>query len=255
MSEFPEPMVPRPAATLILVRDTNTGIEVFMIRRSLAADFVSGAHAFPGGGVDASDASANLAAYCEGLDDIEASRLLGVPRGGLAYWTAAIRECFEEAGLLLAQDASGEYADLNQPQNVRIFDRWREFLRAGRSTLADLCREHHLRLAVGRLAYYSHWITQVGPPRRYDTRFFVAVAPAAQTPSHDDSETVAHVWIRPAEALERRQRGELRLVFPTIRTLESIAGFNTTAALMEFARQPRIVPAMVPKVPSSREPR
>lgn len=246
-------LVPRPAATLILVRDANPGMEVFMIRRSQAAEFVGGAHVFPGGGVDASDASAELAAHCEGLDDFEASRLLGVERGGLAYWAAAMRECFEESGLLLAHDERGEYADLNQPQRVEVFAQWREAVRSGKATLAALCREHRLRLAAGRLAYYSHWITQPGRPRRYDTRFFVAVAPAAQTPSHDNSETVAHLWIQPAEALERHRRGELHLVFPTIKTLESIAGFNSAAALMEYARSPREMPAMAPRTANGRE--
>ena len=246
-------MIPRPAATLILVRDTNTGMEVFMIRRTHAAAFMGGAHVFPGGGVDATDSSAELAACCEGLDDVEASRLLGVAQGGLAYWTAAMRECFEEAGLLLAHDGGGEYADLNQPQRVEVFSQWRELVRAGHSTLADLCREQRLRLAAGRLAYYSHWITQPGRPRRYDTRFFVAEAPAAQTPSHDNSETIDHLWIQPADAIERHRRGELHLVFPTIKTLESIAGFDTAAALMEYARSPRKMPPMAPRTASSRE--
>ena len=246
-------MVPRPAATLILVRDASSGMEVFMIRRTQSAAFMGGAHVFPGGGVDAADAAAKIAACCEGLDDFEASRLLGVERGGLAYWAAAMRECFEEAGLLLAHDARGEYADLNQPQRVAVFAQWRESVRAGRATLADLCREHQLRLAAGRMAYYSHWITQPGRPRRYDTRFFVAVAPAAQTPSHDNSETIDHLWIQPAEALERHRRGDLHLVFPTIKTLESIARFNSAAALMEFARSPRKMPPMAPRTASSRE--
>ena len=253
MSQPPAHLVPRPAATLILVRDTDSGMEVFMIRRSQAAEFVGGAHVFPGGGVDASDASAELAAHCEGLDDLEASRLLGVERGGLAYWAAAMRECFEEAGLLLAHDERGEYADPNQPRRADVFAQWRESVRAGQTTLADLCREHKLRLAAGRLAYYSHWITQPGRPRRYDTRFFVALAPAAQTASHDNSETVDHVWIQPAEALERHRRGELQLVFPTIKTLESIAGFSTAAALMEFARSPRKMPLMAPRAATTRE--
>src|ERR1017187_9860708 len=240
-------LIPRPAATLVLVRDTNAGMEVFMIRRTQSAAFMGGAHVFPGGGVDAADASAELAEHCEGLDDAEASRLLSVERGGLAYWAAAMRECFEEAGLLLAHEADGEYADLNEAQRAQVFAQWRESIRAGRATLADLCREHRLRLAAGRMAYYSHWITQPGRPRRYDTRFFVAVAPAAQTPSHDNSETIDHVWIQPAEALERHRRGELHLVFPTTKTLESIARFNSAAALMEFARSPRKMPAMAPR--------
>ena len=246
-------LVPRPAATLILVRDASDGMEVFMIRRTQSAAFMGGAHVFPGGGVDASDASAELAAHCEGLDDAEASRLLGVERGGLAYWTAAVRECFEEAGLLLAHDAEGRYADLNDEQHVSVYAEWRESVRAGRATLADLCRERGLRLAAGRLAYYSHWITQPGRPRRYDTRFFVAEAPAAQTASHDNSETVDHLWVRPGEALERHRRGEMQLVFPTIKTLESIAGFDAAAALLAYARSPRKMPTMAPRTASSRE--
>ena len=246
-------LTPRPAATLVLVRDAGSGMEVFMIRRTQSAVFMGGAHVFPGGGVDASDASAELAAYCEGLNDAEASRLLGMERGGLAYWTAALRECFEEAGLLLAHDADGDYADLNDVQHVPVFERWRESIRAGKATLADLCREHHLRLAAGRLAYFSHWITQPGRPRRYDTRFFVAEAPPAQTASHDNSETVDNLWIRPAEALERHRRGEMQLVFPTIKTLESIAGFDKAAALMAYARSPRKMPTMAPRTASSRE--
>ena len=246
-------MIARPAATLILVRDVGSGMEVFMIRRTQSAVFMGGAHVFPGGGVDATDAAEDLAAYCEGLDDIEASRLLGVERGGLAYWVAAVRECFEEAGLLLAHDSGGNYVDLDQAQRTQVFAQWRESVRAGHASLADLCREQQLRLAAGRLVYYSHWITQPGRPRRYDTRFFVAEAPAAQTPSHDNSETVGHVWIRPAEALDRHRRGEMQLVFPTIKTLESIAGFDSAAALMAFARSPRKMPAMAPRSASSRE--
>ena len=246
-------MVPRPAATLVLVRDQDSGMEVLMIRRTQSAAFVGGAHVFPGGSVDAADASAELAAHCEGLDDIEASRVLELEQGGLAYWTAALRECFEEAGLLLAHDADGRYADLNDTQHLHVFEQWRESIRTGRATLADLCGEHGLRLAAGRLAYFSHWITQPGRPRRFDTRFFVAEAPAAQTASHDNSETVDHVWIRPADALERHRRGEMQLVFPTIKTLESVARFGSAAALMEFARLPRKMPPMSPRSASSRE--
>jgi len=246
-------MTPRPAATLILVRDVDSGMEVFMIRRTQSAVFMGGAHVFPGGGVDASDASPELAAHCEGLDDADASRQLDVASGGLAYWVAALRECFEEAGLLLAHDVDGHYADLNDTQHQHVFEQWRESIRAGKATLADLCREHHLRLAADRLAYYSHWITQPGRPRRYDTRFFVAEAPSAQTASHDNSETVDNLWIKPAEALARHRRGEIQLVFPTIKTLESIADFGSAAALMEFARSPRKMPTMAPRSASSRE--
>ena len=224
-----------------------------MTRRTLAAEFVGGAHVFPGGGVDPADASAELAAQCEGLDDAEASRLLGVERGGLSYWAAAMRECFEEAGLLLALDAHGEYADIHHPQRAQIFAQLRLSVRSGVLTLAELCREQQLRLAAGRLAYYSHWITPPGRPRRYDTRFFVAVTPSAQTPSHDNSETVDHLWIHPADALERHRRGEMHMVFPTIKTLESLARFPRVEDLMAFARSPRNMPVMAPRAAMGRK--
>lgn len=247
------PLIPRPAATLVLVRDASEGLEVFMIRRNQSAAFMGGAHVFPGGGVDPQDGSGESAAHCEGLDDGEASRLLGLAQGGLAYWIAAMRECFEEAGLLLAHDASGGYVDLNREERRSVIAQWRESVRSGRATLADLCREHGLRLAAGRMAYYSHWITQPGRPRRFDTRFFVAEAPAAQTPSHDNSETVDHLWIRPRSALERHRAGDMHLVFPTIKTLESIADFGSAAALMKFARSPRKMPAMAPRTAVGRD--
>lgn len=251
-------MVPRPAATVILVRDrpvgdNAAGVEVFMIRRSPSAAFVGGAYVFPGGGLDAADASEDLAGFCAGMDDAEASRLLEVERGGLAYWIAAIRECFEEAGLLLACEAGGQFVDLRDPKRAAEFELWRDRIRAGEATLADLCREHKLRLAVGQLAYFSHWITQPGRPRRYDTRFLVAPAPPEQIAAHDNSETVDHAWMLPADALERNRRGEIELVFPTIKTLEAIAGYASAAALLDYARSPCKMPTMAPRSAMSRE--
>ncbi|MDD1633122.1 MAG: MBL fold metallo-hydrolase, partial [Methylococcaceae bacterium] len=116
-----------------------------------------------------------------------------------------------------------------------------------------LCRDHGLRLALDHLAYFSHWITQQGRPRRFDTRFFVAVAPGAQTASHDRAETVGNIWLRPAEALERHQRGELNLLFPTIKTLEALARFADTTAVMEHARAPRAMPQMTPRPATGRD--
>lgn len=246
-------LIPRPAATLILARDTDSGIEVLLTRRTQKAEFAGGAHVFPGGGVDGADASAELAAHCEGLDDVEASRMLGLERGGLAYWTAAMRECFEEAGLLLALDARGQYAEIHHPQRAQVFAQLRESVRSGRMTLAELCREQKLRLAAGHLAYYSHWITPAGRPRRYDTRFFVAVAPATQTPSHDNSETVDHLWIRPADALDRYRRGEMHMIFPTIKTLQSMVRFSKAQDLIQFARSPREMPMMAPRMAKGRQ--
>ena len=247
------PLVPRPAATLILAREAAQGIEVFLLRRTHLAEFAGGAYVFPGGALDPSDQDEHWAAHCVGMDDAAASRLLKLERGGLAYWVAAIRECFEEAGLLLACDRSGEMLAIDGPDVALEFGALRERLIAGTLSFAELCSTRDLRLALDHLAYFSHWITGQGRPRRYDTRFFVAVAPRAQIASHDTGETVAHIWIRPAEALERHRRGELDLMFPTIKTLEALARFADTAAVMDHARTPRAVQPVMPRAATGRD--
>jgi len=246
-------MVPRPAATLILAREEREQVEIFMLRRTQQAKFAGGAYVFPGGALDAADQVPDWANRCVGIDDAEASKLLKLEHGGLAYWVAAVRECFEEAGLLLAYDPRGDLIALDQPDVARDFAALREQLIAGTLSFADMCVARDLRLALDRLAYFSHWITAQGNPRRFDTRFFVAVAPPRQIPSHDKTETVAEVWIRPAEALERHRRGDLRLMFPTIKTLEAMARFADTAAVMDHARSPRITLPILPRRATGRD--
>ncbi|MBI2959590.1 MAG: MBL fold metallo-hydrolase [Betaproteobacteria bacterium] len=247
------PLVPRPAATLIVAREARRGIEVFLLGRTERAAFVGGAYVFPGGALDAGDDEESLFAHCAGLDDAGASRLLGLDRGGLAFWIAAIRECFEECGLLFAYDQEGELLALNDPAAARRFAAQRQKLIRGEMRFAEVCRDNGLRLAADRLAYFSHWITGQGRPRRFDTRFFVAAAPAAQTPAHDSGETVDQTWIAPAEALERHRRGDLKLVFPTIKSLEVLARFADLASLMAYARAPRVIAPTAPRAASGRE--
>jgi len=246
-------MLPRPAATLILAREQGEQVEVFMLRRTQRAEFAGGAYVFPGGALDDSDQAPQWVDRCVGIDDAEASRLLKLERGGLAYWVAAVRECFEEAGLLLAYDARGNLIALDQPGIARDFAGLREQLIAGTLSFAEMCAARDLRLALDRLAYFSHWITAQGNPRRFDTRFFVAVAPPLQIPSHDKTETVANVWVRPAGALERHRRGDLSLMFPTIKTLEALARFADTAAVMDHARSPRVTLPITPRWASGRD--
>lgn len=245
---MPNPkMTPRPASTLILTRDTSSGLEVFLMQRTHQAVFMPGVFVFPGGAVDALDASDTMAALCNGVDDAEVSRMLGLERGGLAYVIAAIRESFEEAGLLLANDPGGNYVEIAQPEDVEFYAGLRHRLNTGQLTLADVFQARGLSAAVEKLAFFSHWITPVGPPRRYDTRFFVAAAPERQTAVPDGEEAVDHVWIAPAEALERGRRGEFPLSSPTIRTLRELSDFETTDALINHARRPRRVKATLPR--------
>lgn len=229
----------RLAATVMIVRDGSRGLEVFMVRRNPASVFVGGAYVFPGGAVDDDDRlDDDIDDVTSGLTDEEASTRLGVPHGGLAHWVAAIRECFEEAGLLLAYGADGTLVRLDDPTVSRRFERHRADVDAGRRRLVEVCEEEGLTLACDGIHYFSHWITPVGSPRRYDTRFFVARAPEAQIGAHDDREIVANLWVRPTEALERRQAGELSMIQPTVRNLEAICRFDDVDSLMAAAAAP-----------------
>ena len=239
----------RDAATVLLLRDGAEGVEVFMLRRNLQSDFVGGAHVFPGGAVDPADRAADLEAICAGRTDAEASRRLDIAEGGLAYWVAAIRESFEEAGILLAYDRDGGIVDLDAPADAA---RWAEHRRAvddGEVTLIEVCAAEDLTLAVDGMHYFGHWITPVGSPRRYDTRFFIAAEPPGQTPLHDDHEVIAHTWIRPTEALTRAARGEMVMLPPTVASLRAISRFATAAdalaAATEIVDVPRILPRLV----------
>jgi len=223
-----------------------------MLRRNLRSDFVGGAYVFPGGAVDEADRHADLEAVCEGRSDDQASVLLGIEAGGLAFWVAAIRECFEEAGVLLAYGPDGDIVRLGDPDVVARFARHRAAVDSGDQRLLDVCTEERLRLAVDGIHYFSHWITPDGAPRRYDTRFFVAAAPSEQTPLHDDRETVANVWIRPADALERQREGEMTMIFPTIRSLEAISAFDRSADLLAAAAAAGEVPTVQPRVSADR---
>jgi 8-oxo-dGTP pyrophosphatase MutT (NUDIX family) len=249
------PIVVRDAATVMLVRDAadqaneKDGMEVFMLRRNLNSDFVGGAYVFPGGAVDEADRHADLSRICKGRSDDAASDQLGIETGGLAFWVAAIRECFEEAGVLLAtHEEAGEVISFADPETKERFNGHRKAVDTGEQRLLEVCEREHLQLDVGRIHYFSHWITPEGPPRRYDTRFFVAKAPPEQTPLHDDRETIANLWVSPNDALERHKRGELDLIFPTIRNLEAIGRFAKSADLLDHAQSISQVPAILPRI-------
>ena len=247
----PAPVVarpPRPAATIVVVRDGAAGIEVLLSRRAERGDHNSGAWVFPGGIVEASDALAHDA--CSGLDDREASRRLGVEKGGLDYYVAAIRECFEEAGLLFARAGGAELVDLHGSDAARLAP-WRSALHRGEQGMVELCAAEGLQLAVDRLVYLSHWLTPLGRPKRFDTRFFIAAAPAAQTAAHDGTELVEQLWIAPAAALARS--ASLKLLTPTQKTLETLTRFAAVAEAIDWASAPRRVALVMPRVAGGRD--
>ena len=233
--------VMRFAASILLVRDSDAGVEVFMQQRATAADF-GGMYVFPGGKVDAIDSHDDFEALCMGLSDDEASSHIGVPSGGLAFWVAALRECFEECGVLLAYGSDGGMVDPDAPLVHERFRAHQAALQKGSLTLAEICRAEALRLAVDRMHYFSHWITPEGPARRYDTRFFISAVPSTQQGRHDEWESVDSVWTRPEDALARRAQGELQMITPTVTNLQSICGAHNTAALMARVRRGEHLP-------------
>ena len=241
---------PRAAATLVVVRDADMaagaaapGIEVLLSRRAERGDHNSGAWVFPGGIVDPCDQLAQ--GLCEHLDDAAASARLGLPEGGLAYYAAAVRECFEESGLLYATDRAGAMLRLDDAVGAQLAA-WRGQLHRGERTLAELCAEFGLTLALDRLVYLSHWLTPPARAKRFDTRFFIAAVPPEQVAAHDGTELVEQRWLRPADALARAH--ELKLLTPTQKTLEALARFDTVAALLAWAGGPREVGLILPRV-------
>jgi len=245
----------RLASTVMLIREgrstpiASPGVEVFMARRHVDSVFVGGAYVFPGGRVDPDDALDP--GCCVGIGPQAADRRLGLEGvgGGLAHYVAAIRECFEEAGVLLAYDRTGALLDFENQAIAERFGKLREELNAGSTTLAEIVARESLRLATDRIEYWSHWITPVGEPRRYDTRFFVARAPERQTAGHDDWELVNSAWVGPHEAIARALRREWLIIFPTLMNLKELGRHRSVdSAIRWAAEQPTPLPANLPKV-------
>jgi len=236
----------RGAATVILLRDSASGPEVFMMRRHPRSDFVGGAYVFPGGRVDPEDSDG--ADLCFGLDDERASQRLQLPAGGLAYFVAAVRECFEEAGVLLAYDSDGEILDLHDPDLAAVAAAGRDKLNQGKLPFLEFVGERGWRLATDRMHYWAHWITPEGQPKRFDTRFFLAVAPARQTAVHDDHELTSSAWVTPREALDKAEKKEWTIIFPTLRNLMTLVDFSSTAEAEDAGRRRGEVEVQQPRI-------
>jgi len=249
--EFDPRTVPvKPAATVLLVRDVDGGgIEVFMLQRTFSAAFASGMFVFPGGKVDELDAGDAIAELCDGLTDAHASSLLNIPSGGLAYWVASIRECFEEAGVLLARhENTGQVVSFHESEVAARFEAERENIHDGSLELMELCRREGLRLTTDEIHYVSHWITPMGERRRFDTRFFLARAPKGQEPLHDNGETIQSMWIRPEDAIRRHNEGDLMLMPPTRANIEFLLPHKTTDEAMAAAEKVGTPTTILPKL-------
>jgi glyoxylase-like metal-dependent hydrolase (beta-lactamase superfamily II)/8-oxo-dGTP pyrophosphatase MutT (NUDIX family) len=226
-------LVARPAATLLLLRDGSLGPEAFLLQRTLSAAFLGGAHVFPGGALDRGDSDPRVLGRVTGIADAQASARLGLESGGLAYWVAAIRECFEEAGILLAETEAGHVIDAGR---AAALARYRAPLHAGELPFHEFLERERLVLRGEALAYFGHWITAPGRARRFDTRFFLAIAPEDQPGVHDGTELIDSVWLRPAEAIAREASGAMQLVFATRNTLADVQRFQRARDAFEDAR-------------------
>jgi len=242
------PAAPRPAATILLMRDGGTGLEVLLMRRGRTAGFVPGAYVFPGGRVDRSDAEPHVVEHLDGLDADAAARRLELPDGdppALAYYLAALREAFEETGILVARQADG--TDPPTAATDAAVDALRDDLMEGRVSFADALDRIGCRLDGGAVEYMAHWITPEVEPRRYDTRFFAAKVPGHAEAVADAREMTDAVWLPPSRALARFHEGSLPMVFPTIRTLLDLSDFRSVDAVLAHLRTLRI-PTIMPRL-------
>jgi recombination protein RecT len=206
-----DPAPTRPAATVLLLRDTPQGIEVLMTRRSMTASFAPGAYVFPGGGIDAADAAAHAqSAHRAGQTDLQLTQAI-----------AAIRESFEELGVLLARRADGSQASA---EDIAALDR--------KAPFAAQCQARGLTLAGDQLFMLAHWVTDRDLPRRFDVPFLVARMPEGQHPVADEAEQFEPVWLRPADALTQHQAGSFFMIFPTVRTLERLQHYASVDAVL-----------------------
>ena len=228
--------LPRPASTIVVIRDQDAMLEILMLRRSPDTVAAAGAHVFPGGAVERRDAEVVDRDLVFGLDADAATDRLNLSEGALAYYCAALRELFEEAGLLLAVDASRRPLEVSQEELVK----WRGDIAKDSVSWVDLLEREGLRLDLSGVQYLAHWVTPDGRARRFDTRFFVVAAPRSQSALPDYSEVVQHEWTAAQVALDRFKRGEWTLLPPTLRTLRSLLEHDDVAGVLGAAANAKV---------------
>ena len=226
-----QPAEPVPAATVVLLRPGAAGgIEIFMVVRHHQIDFASGALVFPGGKADKQDFADELAPHLAGAD---------ADRNMRAMQVASIREAFEESGVLLARPAGSD--DLVDAERLRALEAYRDRLHGGELTVAEFAAKEELVFACDQLVHFAHWITPEMMPKRFDTHFFLALAPADHLAVHDGHESVDSVWINAAEALAAGESGKYTIIFPTARNIAKIAEFPNPEAALRQTRLDEVV--------------
>lgn len=221
-----------PSATILLLRDGAQGLEVFMVVRHHQIDFASGALVFPGGKADPNDFDPALRPLTVG----------GAADNSMhAIEVSGIREAFEECGVLLARNSADPAAPLISGEALAPLEAYREQLNNGDISLTNFLQTHSLSLAADKLVHFAHWITPEMMPKRFDTHFYLATAPADQLAIHDGYESVDSVWIQPAQAVAEAESGKRTIIFPTLRNLEKLARFQSVAQALETTQSESVV--------------
>jgi 8-oxo-dGTP pyrophosphatase MutT (NUDIX family) len=243
--------IPRPvdAVTVIIVREGGgTPFEVFLMRRHRDQHFMGGAYVFPGGRLEETDCDPSLMEWTTGLTAEEAKAKLNEPdlpgERAVGLFLAAVRETFEEAGVLLAASSRGEMIGLTDAETQSRFRAHRRKLHCGEISLKGLAEGEGLRFMLGLLTPFSHWITPEVEIRRFDTRFLVARMPEGQSPAHDSVETVESLWVTPREAIAKNDSGEILLMPPTLKTLDELCQFRSLDEIFHKASQQEINPIL-----------
>lgn len=237
MPDFvPEDVPVRPAATVMLV-DDRPDLQIFMMERHANTAFAGGMWVFPGGAVDHRDDASYYADIATHRTDQEASEIMGLESGGLAYYMAAIRETFEEAGILLALHDHDESPLTIHSGNETRFARYRDQLNATEIDLKNILETESLLADVSQMHYVARWITPLGSPRRFDARFFISCIPSEQIPVHDDGELVNSAWMTPQDILDSFDREDMVLMSPTLRMVKNLAAFDSAEQVIDSVKQ------------------
>lgn len=227
-----EPVKPRLSATVMILRDSPSGIEVFMVVRHHKIEFASGAIVFPGGSLDASDRDPRLRAVSDGADDLDDATL--------ALRVAVAREAFEECGVLYMREPGIRDVIIGTKAKA-LGPRYRTRLEDGEIGMADVAEAEGLRLALDQLTHFAHWVTPAHMAKRFDTHFYLAPAPGDHALLHDGNEAVDSVWIRPEDALQQADAGKLTMIFATRLNLERVNKSVTVADAIARARDDVVV--------------
>jgi 8-oxo-dGTP pyrophosphatase MutT (NUDIX family) len=240
---------PKDSATVILVRQPHgKTLEVFLARRHVRQSFMAGAFVFPGGQLEAADADFALTKLISVKDDFQPQSLLQdnalTEKMALSFFVCAIRETFEETGVLFAHTKSDHLIDFDNAIIKSRFAAYRQSLNLGNITLPEIARQEELILMPVLLIPYSHWITPEILPKRFSTRFFLAELPQGQSATTDSDELTSSLWVTPHDALQMYTDGKIALMPPTLKTIEEMAKFISLDELFAAARNRSIYPIM-----------